>query len=115
MGDKNYNECEYFSASMIMQPVDSAEITRLLYAWGNGDESALERLTPLVYDELRRIARQYTRKERAGNSIQTTAVVHEAWLRLVNTTNANWQDRAHFFAFSSKIMRRILVDLARAR
>jgi RNA polymerase sigma factor (TIGR02999 family) len=100
---------------MIMQPADSAEITRLLHAWGRGDESALEQLTPLIYDELRRIAHQYTRKERAGNSLQTTAVVHEAWLRLANTTDANWQNRAHFFAVSSKIMRRILVDLARAR
>jgi RNA polymerase sigma factor (TIGR02999 family) len=93
----------------------SAEITRLLQAWGSGDESALERLTPLVYDELRRIAHQHTRKERGPNLLQTTAIVHEAWLRLVNTTNANWADRAHFFAVSSKIMRRILVDLARAR
>jgi len=98
-----------------MQPADSAEITTLLHAWGSGDESALQQLTPLVYDELRRIARQYTRKERAGNSLQTTAVAHEAWLRLANTTDANWQNRAHFFAVSSKIMRRILVDLARAR
>ena len=93
---------------------NSAEITRLLRACGSGDESALEQLTPLVYDELRRIARQYTRKERIGNSIQTTAIVHEAWLRL-NTTKANWQDRAHFFAVSAMMMRRILVDRARAR
>src|SRR5215475_12824862 len=100
---------------VIMQPADSAEITTLLHAWGSGDESALQQLTPLVYDELRRIAHRYMRKERAGNSFQTTAVVHEAWLRLANTTNANWEDRAHFFAVSSKVIRRILVDLARAR
>jgi RNA polymerase sigma factor (TIGR02999 family) len=98
-----------------MRQDDSAEITRLLRAWGSGDESALEQLTPLVYGELRRIARQHTRKERGGNSLQATAIVHEAWLRLANTTNANWQDRAHFFAVSSKVIRRILVDLARAR
>ena len=99
---------------MIVGLDNSAEITSLLRAWGSGDESALEQLTPLVYDELRRIARQYTRRERIGNSVQTTAIVHEAWLRL-NTTKANWQDRAHFFAVSSKMMRRILVDRARAR
>jgi RNA polymerase sigma factor (TIGR02999 family) len=98
-----------------MQPAGNAAITRLLHAWRSGDAAALEQLTPLVYQELRRIARNYRRRERPGNSLQTTAIVHEAWLRLVNTTNPNWEDRAHFFAVSSNIIRRILVDKARAR
>jgi RNA polymerase sigma factor (TIGR02999 family) len=98
-----------------MQPSDDSEITRLLHAWRSGDESALDRLTPLVYEELRRIARNYRRKERPGNSLQTTAIVHETWLRLANTTNPNCEDRVHFFAAASNIIRRILVDKARAR
>ena len=91
------------------------EITILLKAWGAGDQSALNRLTPLVYDELRRMARRYMRKERAGNTLQTTALINEAYLRLVDTQSVGWQDRAHFFAVSASIMRRILVDAARAR
>src|SRR5215471_13035129 len=71
--------------------------------------------TPVVYQELRRIGRNYRRRERPGHSLQTTAIVHEAWLRLANTANPNWEDRAHFFAVSSNIIRRILVDTARAR
>jgi RNA polymerase sigma factor (TIGR02999 family) len=92
-----------------------AEITVLLKAWGAGDHSALNRLTPLVYDELRRMARRYMRKERAGNTLQTTALINEAYLRLVDAQSAGWQDRAHFFAVSAQLMRRILVDAARAR
>ena len=91
------------------------EITILLKAWGAGDQSALNRLTPLVYDELRRMARRYMRKERAGNTLQTTALINEAYLRLVDAQSVGWQDRAHFFAVSASIMRRILVDAARAR
>src|ERR1051325_7902645 len=98
-----------------MPPSDDSEITRLLHAWRSGDETALDRLTPVVYQELRRIARNYRRRERPGHSLQTTAIVHEAWLRLANTTHPNWEDRAHFFAASSNIVRRILVDKARAR
>ena len=98
-----------------MQPSDDSEITRLLRAWRSGDETALERLTPVVYQELRRIARNYRRRERPGDSLQTTAIVHETWLRLANTTNPNWEDRGHFFAAASNITRRILVDKARAR
>src|SRR5215467_4761972 len=98
-----------------MQPSDKFEITRLLRAWRSGDETALDRLTPIVYQELRRIARNYRRRERPGHSLQTTAIMHEAWLRLANTANPNWEDRAHFFAVSSNIIRRILVDTARAR
>ena len=98
-----------------MPTTGSVEITALIRAWGGGDQTALERLTPLVYDELRRIARRYMRKQGGGHSLQTTALVHEAYLHLIDARNANWQDRAHFFAVSAQIMRRILVDLARAR
>src|SRR5262249_54170385 len=91
------------------------DITVLLRAWGGGDAQALERLTPIVYDELRRIARGYMRRENANNSLQATALVHEAYLKLVDAKMAQWQDRAHFFAVSARMMRRILVDGARAR
>ena len=93
----------------------SAEITVLLKAWGRGDQTALERLTPLVYDELRRLARRYMRQERSGHTLQGTALVNEAYLRLVDVAGVDWQDRAHFFAVSGRIMRRILVDAARTR
>ena len=96
-------------------PDGSAEVTVLLRAWRDGDRAALDRLTPVVYDELRRIARRYMRNERAGNSLQTTALVNEAWLRLIDVHNVGWQDRLHFFAVSAQMMRRILVDAARAR
>lgn len=93
----------------------SAEITRMLQAWSAGDESALNQLIPMVYEELRRTARRQMRRERAGNTLQTTALVNEVYLRLVNVTNVGWRDRAHFFAMAAQIMRRILVDAARAR
>ncbi|HUJ73479.1 MAG TPA: sigma-70 family RNA polymerase sigma factor [bacterium] len=96
--------------------VDSpAGITELLKAWGGGDEAALARLTPLVYSELHRMARRSMRREKPGNTLQTTALVNEAWLRLVDANRVGWQDRAHFFAVSAQMMRRILVDAARAR
>jgi RNA polymerase sigma factor (TIGR02999 family) len=98
-----------------LQSSRSADISRLLSAWGGGDQTALERLTPLVYDELRRMARRHMRKERRENTLQTTALVHEAYLRLVDTKSFERKDRAQFFALSSQIMRRILVDAARAR
>jgi RNA polymerase sigma factor (TIGR02999 family) len=82
-------------------------------AWGGGDESALERLMPLVYDELRRMAHRYMSNERHGHTLQTTALVNEAYLRLVDWKEARWQNRAHFFAVSAQMMRRILVDFAR--
>lgn len=91
------------------------EITRLLVAWSGGDEAALERLMPLVYDELRRLARRYMHGERPGHTLQTTALVNEAYLRLVNWRDVQWQNRAHFFAVSAQIMRRILVDFAREK
>ena len=91
------------------------EITRLLLAWGDGDESALEALTPLVYEELRRRAHRYMGGERVGHTLQTTALVNEAYLRLVDSRRVRWQNRAHFFAVSAELMRRILVDFARSR
>jgi RNA polymerase sigma factor (TIGR02999 family) len=93
----------------------TAQVTRLLRAWCGGDRAALEQLMPLVYQELRRMARRYMQKEQPGNTLQATALVNEAYLRLVDVTGVQWQDRAHFFAISAQIMRRILVDAARAR
>jgi RNA polymerase sigma factor (TIGR02999 family) len=92
-----------------------SDVTALLKAWRGGDQTALERLTPLVYDHLRRLGRQYIRKERAEVRVDATSLVHEAYVRLVDARTVDWQDRAHFFAVSSTIMRRILVDAARAR
>lgn len=93
----------------------TAQVTRLLRAWCGGDRAALEQLIPLVYGELRRMARGYMRREQPGNTLQATALVNEAFLRLVDVTGVQWQDRAHFFAISAQIMRRILVGAARAR
>ena len=89
------------------------DISTLLCAWSDGDRNALERLTPIVYDELHRLAGRYMRRERPGHSLQTTALVHEAYMRLVDYKRMQWQNRAHFFAVSSQLMRRILVDHAR--
>lgn len=93
----------------------SQEVTQLLLAWSEGDQSAFEKLMPLVYEELRRVARRYMRRERAGHTLQTTAVVNEAYLRLIDASQVQWQNRAHFFAVSANLMRRILVDYARSR
>jgi len=90
-------------------------ITELLIEWGNGDRAALDRLTPLVYDELRQMARTYLRGERPDHTLQATALVHEAYLRLVEQHSVSWQNRAHFFGIASQIMRRILVNHALAR
>ncbi len=98
-----------------MAPEGSREITRLLRAWGAGDAEALERLIPHIYNDLRRAARRHMRNERPGNTLESTALVHEAFLRLVDVHGADWKDRAHFFAVASQMMRRILVDAARAR
>jgi RNA polymerase sigma factor (TIGR02999 family) len=95
--------------------VPTGDITTLLGAWAGGDEAALKRLMPLVHDELRRMARRYMRNEAPGNTLQTNALVNEAYLKLLGAQNLPWQDRAHFFAVSAQIMRRILVDAARAR
>jgi RNA polymerase sigma factor (TIGR02999 family) len=91
------------------------DVTSLLLAWGRGEQEALERLLPLVHHELRRIARRHMAGERAGHSLQPTALVNEAYLRLVDLKRIQWQSRAHFFAMSARIMRRVLVDLARAK
>jgi RNA polymerase sigma-70 factor (ECF subfamily) len=96
-----------------MREPAAENISAILRAWSNGDQSALDRLTPIVYAELRRLARRYIRGERAGHSLQTTALVHEAYIRLVDYERMQWQDRAHFFAVSAQLMRRILVDHAR--
>lgn len=90
------------------------DVTRLLRSWSDGDESALERLVPLVYSELHRLARGYMRGERAGHTLQTTALINEAFLRLIQWKDVSWQNRAHFFGVSARMMRRILVSIARA-
>ena len=91
----------------------SHDVSQLLRAWSDGDQGALAALTPIVYDELRRLARRYMRRERPGHSLQTTALVNEAYLRLVDYKRMEWQNRAHFFAVSAQLMRRILVEHAR--
>jgi RNA polymerase sigma factor (TIGR02999 family) len=96
-------------------PSPTTESTTLLRAWSDGDQTALRKLTPIVYAELRRLARQCLRGERPGNSLQSTALVNEAYVRLVDYKRMQWQDRAHFFAVSAQLMRRILVDRARRR
>jgi RNA polymerase sigma-70 factor, ECF subfamily len=90
-------------------------VTQLLIDWSKGDQAALERLMPLVYNELRRLAGNYLRRERQGHTLQPTALVNEAYLRLVDQKNAKWQNRAQFFGISAQLMRRILVDHARQR
>lgn len=91
------------------------EVTQLLLAWGNGEQEALEKLIPLVYGELRRLAHRYMARERPGHTLQSTALVHEAYQRLVDLREVRWQNRAHFLAVSAELMRRILVDSARSR
>jgi RNA polymerase sigma factor (TIGR02999 family) len=91
------------------------DVTQLLKAWTTGDEQALEKLTPLVYEQLHRVAQRCMAGERQGHTLQTTALVNEVYLQLVDCGQINWQDRAHFFAVSAKLMRRILIDFARSR
>jgi RNA polymerase sigma factor (TIGR02999 family) len=91
------------------------QVTQLLQAWSQGQSSALERLIPLVYDELKRLAHRYMAGERPDHSLQTTALVNEAYMRLIDCSRVRWQNRAHFFAVSAQLMRRILVDIARSR
>jgi len=98
-----------------MPQSERSEITRLLDEWAHGDRAAFERLTPLVYAELRRIARGQMRRERDEHTLQPTALVHEAFLRLAGGEAPQWQDRAHFFAVCAQVMRRILIDHARSR
>ena len=98
-----------------MSTSSTHDVTRLLVAWREGDAGAVTLLMPLVYEELRRLARDYLRRERDGHTLQPTALVHEAYLRLVDDTQIQWQGRAHFFGVAARAMRRILVDHARAR
>jgi RNA polymerase sigma factor (TIGR02999 family) len=94
---------------------EQSQVTVLLRAWKSGDAAALDRLTPLIYNEMRRIARNHIRRERVDNTLQTTALAHEAFVRLLRGDRGGWQDRAHFFAVCAHVMRGILVDAARAR
>jgi len=98
-----------------MQPHSSKEITRLLVAWSEGDESALNQLAPIIHSELHRLAHHYMRRERPGHLLQTSALVNEAYVRLIDWKNVRWQNRAHFFGVAAQLMRRILVDFARDR
>lgn len=91
------------------------EITQLLLAWSDGQQAALDKLIPLVHDELHRIAKRYMNGERPGHTLQTTALVNEAYLRLIDSSRVHWQNRTHFFAIAAQLMRRILVDFARSR
>ena len=98
-----------------MNAFTTEQVTQLLIDWSNGDKAAVDKLIPLVYDELRRLARYYMRRERAGATLQTTALVNEAYMRLIDQKNVQWQNRAHFFAIAAQLMRRILIDRARKR
>jgi RNA polymerase sigma-70 factor (ECF subfamily) len=93
----------------------SQEVTGLLRAWSGGDEQALQKLIPLVYEQLHAAARRYMARERVGHTLQTTALIHETYLRLVDIRQIKWQNRAHFFAICARLMRRILIDFARSR
>jgi len=97
------------------QPVSTHEVTRLLLAWKSADETALNRLMPLVYQELHRLARRYMAAEQTGHPLQTTALVHEVYVRPVDANSIDWHDRAHFYAICARLMRRILIDFARSR
>ena len=98
-----------------MATPSTKEVTRLLLDWGRGDEAALDRLIPLVYDELRLLAGRYMRRESQGHTLQTSALINEAYLRIIDQRNVAWQNRAHFFGVAARLMRRILVDHARGR
>jgi RNA polymerase sigma factor (TIGR02999 family) len=101
------------SAAMMTLAADN--LTTLLIEWRQGDMTALDRLTPLVYDEIRRIAHRYVQREREGHTLQTTALVNEAYLRLAGSQGVDWQNRDHFFAVTAQVMRRVLIDHARRR
>jgi RNA polymerase sigma-70 factor (ECF subfamily) len=98
-----------------VEPAVPEQVTELLIRWSNGDRAALDKLTPLVYDELRRVASHYMRREDTGHTLQTTALVNETYLRLIDQKRMRWQNRAHFFGIAAQLMRRILVDHARKR
>jgi len=96
-------------------PTENNEVTELLRKWSGGDQDALEELTPVIYAELHRIAKRYMKRERENHTLQTSALVNEAYVRLIDWKNAKWENRAHFFGVSAQLMRRILVDFARKR
>ena len=98
-----------------MPEISQQEVTELLQRWSDGDAEALEQLTPVIYSELHRIAKRYMNRERDGHMLQTTALVNEAYMRLIDWKTAKWENRAHFFGVSAQLMRRILVDFARKR
>lgn len=113
-----YSACDFWGllwVPMDANPAPSQNVTGLLHAWAEGDQSALGRLTPLVYDKLHRLAHLYMSREQDGHTLQTTALINEVYLRLVDSEGLRLQDRSHFFAVSAQLMRRILVDFARAR
>lgn len=110
----NFPPLALINPAIQMTQPPTHELTQLLIAWSDGDRAALEKLTPLVYEELRRLAHSYMSRERKGHTLQTTALVHEAYLRLFNREEIHWQNRAHFFAIAAQLMRRILVDHARS-
>src|SRR5262245_44292936 len=101
--------------SIQMPKPNPHEVSQLLLAWSEGDQAAMDRLIPLVYGELRRLAKQHMRRERAGHTLQTTALIHEAYLRLIDANQVRLENRRHFFAAASRLMRQVLVDLARER
>jgi len=98
-----------------MSALSSRDVTGLLQAWGQGDEEALQKLMPLVYEQLHGAARRYMARERPGHTLQTTALIHETYIRLVDVRQVKWQNRAHFLAICAQLMRRILIDFARSR
>jgi RNA polymerase sigma factor (TIGR02999 family) len=113
-------ECDKLAAKNVvhfkrMNQSSQQEITQLLLAWGSGDKAAFDELMPLVYEELRSLAKRYMRRQDANHTLQTTALVNEAYLRLIDSSQVRWQNRTHFFAISAQLMRRILVDFARAK
>lgn len=102
-------------ALMVSNPIVQRGVTQLLRAWADGEQSALEELTPLIYEELHNLARRHMSRENEGHTLQATALINEVYLRLVDFESVRWQDRAHFFAVCSRLMRRILIDFARSR
>jgi RNA polymerase sigma factor (TIGR02999 family) len=114
-GESGGVECDIVPTTTDRSGSSASEVTQLLLAWGQGDEAALKQLLPIVHGELKRVARRHMANEREGHTLQTTALVNEAYLRLIDLSQVKWHDRAHFFAMSSRLMRRILVDFARSR
>src|SRR5688572_22622883 len=120
MSERNCNRCGNFFRPPLLtgrfpMRAQPKEITQLLVAWSDGDESALDRLAPLIDSELHRLAHHYMSRERPGHLLQTSALVNEAYVRLIDWKNVRWQNRAHFFGVAAQMMRRILVDFARDR